>query len=168
MLEYGGNAWELWKKRLEEQLLFLEWEEKEGKSAAKDLESARSDIKRDLATGSRLFVIDAGNDPAALRQQYPDRARFLILPALVQVYHFGSPNSAQARESSLRGSVELLISEIHVPHRFHKLFDARRHKNAFGAALSLGTENGPRYQVSLRAGKRYEPWVADIVGAPPK
>jgi len=84
-------------------------------------------------------------------QKKADRTRYLIMPALVRVSYYGSYTSAQARESSLRGYVELLISEINVPHHLHKQ-----------------TKKGPHYQVSLSTGKRYEPWIADIVGGPPQ
>ncbi|HET6365312.1 MAG TPA: DUF4824 family protein, partial [Nitrospirota bacterium] len=89
VLEYGGNTWEAWKKRLEEELSFLEQEGKEGKKTTKDLEKARGSIERELTAGSRLFIIDAGNDPAALRQLYSDRTRYLIMPALVRVSYYG-------------------------------------------------------------------------------
>ena len=151
VLEYGGNSWEVWKRRLEEEFSFLEQEGKEGKKTAKDLEKARGNIERELTAGSRLFIIDAGNDPAALRQLYSNRSRYLILPALVRVSYYGSYTSAQARESSLRGYLELLISEINVPQYLHK-----------------ETKKGPHYQVSLCTGKRYEPWIADIVGGLPQ
>jgi len=151
VMEYANNAWEAWKKRLEEELSFLEQEGKEGKKTAKDLEKARGSIERELTAGSRLFIIDAGTDPAALRQLYSDRAHYLILPALVRVTYYGSYTSAQARGSSIRGYVELLISEINVPHHLHKQM-----------------KKGPHYQVSLCTGRRYEPWIADMVGGPPQ
>jgi len=164
VLEYGGNAWEAWKKRLEAKLSLLEQEEKEGKKTAKDLKTMRGNIEGELTAGSHLFIIDVGNDPDALRQQYSDRARYLILPALVRVSYYGSNTSAQVHESGMRGYVELLISEINVPHNLHNQFDSRQHPNTFSTVPPFGPENGPHYQVSLRTGKRFEPWIADIVG----
>lgn len=166
VLEFDGPSWVAWNKRLEEELVFLEQEDKEGKKTTQEIKTARENTKRELSTGSRLFIIDAGNDPALLRNQYADRSHYIIIPATVRVFYYGRYNAPDEKKSSTRGYISLLIDEINVPNNFHKQFDKRQPQNTAGSKPPFVFESGSRYEVSLRIGKRYEPWITDIVRKP--
>jgi len=165
VVAYEGDAWEKWKGLMEREVAEVEQEVAQNKKTVKDLESARKNQERELRAGSRLFIVDAGNDPAELRKQYVDRSRFLIIPAKVHISYYGSYDAAQKKwvGSQLHGYVELLITEVNVPHDLHARFDKQQGTGSSPvSAAPYASENGPRYQVVLCSGTRYEPWIADI------
>jgi Domain of unknown function (DUF4824) len=160
VLEYDGPAWERWKGKLIAELTKADRDEKEGKKTTPPPDARRKSIGRALATDSHLFIIDAGKDAAALRRRYPDQKHYLILPAKVRVSSFAY---AAAGKDAIRGSVELLTPEVNVPHRLHsKLVKPGTQIIRFGMRAA-GTETEPRYQVLLRTGRRFEPWIEDVI-----
>ena len=161
VVEFDGAAWTAWKKILEDELASLGQEGQDGKKTDKERESARHGIERELKAGSRLFIVDAGKDPALLRQQYTDRSRYLILPATARVSYWGGYAYPEAK-SSIRGHISLLIDEMNVSHHLHTLFDGRQPQKGFNKYPPITSEGDPRYEVSLRSGKRYEPWIENI------
>lgn len=101
--------------------------------AEKQLEEAR---ERD----SRLFAIDAGPDRHALRQRYPERAGYLILPGRVSMYYHANQPS---------GSVTELEAD-----RFNV---ALEHRDAI--------QPDGKYAVTVAFGKRGEGWIVDAAGS---
>jgi len=162
VLEYSGNVWEQWKVRREQEVTEIEREILERKKTDKDLAAARKSYERELLSGSRLFIVDAGNDAAALRKQYADRARFLIIPAKVHISYYASFPAPNSKEPRIRGHVELLITEVNVPRRLHAIFDEKTGTGALISNAPYLNEHAPRYQVVLCSGKRFEPWIRDI------
>ncbi len=161
VLEYDGPAWEAWKKRLTDELAEVNREALVVKRSPKELEAEQKNIERALKTGSHLFSIDAGHDPATLRQAYPDRQHYLILPAKIRVSWYGG-----AKNDNIRGYVEILTPEVNVPHRLHANL---KEQGAQDGTFRYGTsmlESEPRYRAVLSTGKRYEPWIEDIVSMP--
>jgi hypothetical protein len=165
VLAYEGSAWEKWKNIMEQEVAEIEQDVAQRKKTDKDLEYARRSYEHELKAGSRLFIVDAGNDPAELRKQYGDRTHFLIIPAKVHISYYGSYDAAQRKwiGSQIHGYVELLITEVNVPHDLHTRFDKQKGTGSPVSAVPYAGENGPRYQVVLCSGKRYEPWIADIL-----
>lgn len=112
-------------------------------------------LRREQAENSRLFVVDAGLERAALRAQYPDRSRFAIVRGRVHAAWQGQ-NSAQ-----WRGFVgEVAGDELNLPLEWHSVFertDARRYTNEKIAA---------HYQVEVRFGQRLEPWISKVTSRP--
>jgi len=133
-LEYDGAAWQSW----------IEWRERiehvpVGQKRAIDYERV---------SGTRLAVIDAGPDAAALRAHYPERNRVLILPAVIRMAL--TPSAPASPPDRLRGYIQEIPSEIHVP-------------RPFSDRLRELSEGGPRaYRVRLRYGRLLEPWVTGI------
>ena len=122
--------------------------------------------ERELKSGSRLFIVDAGNDPVLLRNQFADRTHFLIIPAKVHISYYGSYDAVQKKWTGqqVHGYVELLITEVTVPHDLHSRFDKKQGTGLSVSAAPYAGENAPpRYQVVLCSGARYEPWIADIL-----
>jgi hypothetical protein len=94
-------------------------------------------------TASRLVPIDAGIDPAGLRRLHPDRARQLIVPAVV---------SPAWKDGLVFGRIrQLRVSQVHVPKDVAQGVPALRQR---GTAA-------PRYEVLVRFGRRLEPWAVE-------
>jgi hypothetical protein len=125
-------------------------------AAESELEAARRRLQRERKQMSRLFAIDAGLDPTALRRRYGDRQRYLIAKGLV----VPSCSSAEGK-LTLSGRIRRLsVEQIHVPLDRRRVFDLL----PSGYEGEADAVRGPRYQVTLAYGKRFEPWIA--AGAP--
>lgn len=109
------------------------------------LRSALRRLDREEHESSRLFAVDAGPEPEALRASHPDRAHYIILPGQVRL---GIDNQKYA------GYPSLTINTIHVP-------------LAYRSAV-IGDEKAkePKYRVRLAVGKRAEPWIVDAQATP--
>jgi hypothetical protein len=121
------------------------------KDKGEALKAAESRLARERVSASRLFAVDAGLDAARLREAYPDRARYIITPGIVDVWR-------QARDQ-LRGHItRLSVSAVHVPLEFTAVLEG----------FPTITPNAgkppppPRYAVDLAVGRRLEPWVQNI------
>lgn len=116
--------------------------------------------ERELRFGSRLLVVDVGLDPGALRARYPDRSSHLIAPAEVRAFLERDPPGASCDGGGCRarGSVSLLIDEVNVPRRLQ----GRLPDVVSPAPSRWPVDHPPRYEVVLRAGTRYEPWIEEI------
>ncbi len=150
VLEYNGGAWQDWLRHATER-------EKPKKVACYQ------------ETSSRLFVIDVGNDPERLRQIYPDRSKFVIVPAKVGLLYERRATGAGKKpaQPTLKGYVaEVLTDEINVPRNLKsRLEDIRRtavREKADACVETYQRKNKPSYMVTLHVGHRYEPWIADI------
>lgn len=108
--------------------------------------------RREIQGGSRLFIVDAGRDPAALRTRYPDRRRYLILPAEVAAQVDPGGDGPGAFRAT--GRVALLVNEVVVPRRMQSGLPAPSRREGWAAEL-----HEPRYEVTLRAGSLHEPWI---------
>ena len=117
--------------------------------AAKDKENRLRYIENELAReeneSSRLFVVDAGLDLAALRGKYPDRSRHAIVRGQVRPMWSGRQNDSD----SARGYVSnLSVSTISVPHALYPLLSGSGEQKTFLATVAFG--------------RRLEPWVEQI------
>jgi len=96
---------------------------------------------------SRLVAMDAGIDAEELRRSYGDRARYIIAPGVVRLF-LGRDDEG---EEKLRTHMYLRTSSIHVP------------KAHAGYLAGLEEDDQtPRYAVTLRYGRRLEPWVVKV------
>jgi hypothetical protein len=105
------------------------------------------------STATRLYAVDAGLDPAALRRQYPDRSRHLIAPGSIRARIYHDEN----RLPVVRAYVDdLAVERINLPFTFRRVLEPLldRSRNDQGDV--------PRYTVSLAYGKRYEPWIVAV------
>lgn len=103
---------------------------------------------------SRLFAIDAGLDREALRKRYPDRSRYALVPALVQMYWHTEDHRTVAQ-----GSINGLVNErINVASS-----DAQRLglRTKWRYALPDGSPDPP-LDVELAFGRRLEPWILSM------
>lgn len=169
VLEYEGIAWEAWRARAQQDLSEVVEKANKGALTQKDLKEAQDEYEHELKTHSRLFAVDAGSDPAKLRQQYPDNKRFLIAPAQVRLSYNRNYNVDTKKNESpkLTGYItEILVNDINVPKSKRAVIDALttgKAKNPPRYYYSYGVnKQEPRYKATLVYGKRYEPWIADI------
>jgi hypothetical protein len=133
-----------------------------GGEGKKSLDSERKRFTWEKESGSRLFAVDAGNDAVELRKRYPDRKKYLITPAKVRLRLLSA--NKMMKKPVLSGYVdEILTDTIHVPcdrqgvlaslkpNEHDLYYDGRKESYV------------SRYTVTLNYGRRYEPWVAEVV-----
>ncbi len=168
VLEYEGIAWDAWREREQQDLTEVAGKAKKGAVTQKELKEAQEEYEREMKTRSRLFAVDAGSDPARLRQQYPDNRRYLIVPAKVRLAYTKHYNDdvKKSEPPKLTGYItDILVDEINVPKSMRTVIDALtgKVKNQPGSYYSYGmNKQEPRYKVTLNYGKQYEPWIANI------
>ncbi len=104
--------------------------------------------------GSRLMAVDIGRDPLALRAQYPERGRYLILPAT-----YGFDFTPATRDSAgtvtapsrITGRIgDLLPGTLVVPEPL------RDSLMALGAGRP---DSATHYEFTVKVGRRWEAWV---------
>ncbi len=104
--------------------------------------------------GSRLMAVDIGRDPRALRARYPERGRYLILPAT-----YGFDFTPAMRDSAgtvtappkVTGRIgDLLPGTLVVP------VPLRDSLMALGAGRP---DSATHYEFTVKVGKRWEAWV---------
>lgn len=171
VLEYGGQAWTRWLEAWDRDKVFMAEQVNKGKRSKQDLEQLNDAYDQLPKTGSRLLAVDVGSDPIQLRQRYPERNQFVIVRAQVRLYlaREGKTQTSERRPVHLRGEVtQLLTNDIHVPFELQAVLDTlSRSEGHRGRATSSPfvrprEAKEPRYEVTLRYGKRYEPWITAI------
>ncbi len=160
VLEYEGSAWERFKGEKEQELVKLQEELDSGKIEKDASENQRAQIEGVLRAGSRLFAIDAGSDPGQLRQRYPERGRYIVVPALVRVNEIWEDGKRR-----LNGDVgEILTDSLHLRRDLHTPLLALPAEGRLSNYMyhQPGRELRPRYEVQVEWGKRLEPWVVGV------
>jgi len=140
VLELDGDAFREALKRAEAR----------ASSATNDAEKAEAAraLSRERTLYSRLFVVDAGLDAAALRAKYPDRSRYAIVHGRV------SPSWMGKDHGGIVSGVD--AESITVPLEYRRIFaDAR------ASAVSVHDPDAPPppFVVSVAFGRRLEPWI---------
>jgi hypothetical protein len=110
------------------------------------------ELQDNAKEGSTLAPVDAGLDHDSLRRMYSDRERHIIAPGVVQMRH----NPDAERGKKLTGRIQYLLpAMIHVP-KVHAGYLSGLEER------SPDAEGPPRYAVTLRYGRRLEPWVIKV------
>ncbi len=163
VLEYDGEAWREYLSRLEERAVE---EAREGEGEIEErLGEAIERVRLAERTESRLFAVDVGSDSRGLRERYPDRSRFLVARAAVGlVFERGPVGDEESRRAPrLGGSIRrFTVGEIHVPAGVAAPLSDLAERAAGTPPLPGEWEGPPRYEVTLRYGKRLEPWVESV------
>jgi hypothetical protein len=144
VFERDGPAWQV---HVEERVV------EHARALATDSTPARRDslvslYRSGLERGSRLILVDAGPDAAALATAYPDAARYLILPAVVRTfttYRFSGPGAAT--DTVLGSRVDL------------------EHRRLLVSGAAAGAVRAPRsagYRVTVATGRSHAPWVKAV------
>lgn len=165
VLEYEGKAWESWKARQRAHLEAMEQDVESGKIGRKQLESAREGFESDLRSMSRLFIVDAGNDPSVLRSRHPDRRSTAIVPAEARLSHFsGMGPDGKQQAWRLEGHIrEILVSRIHVPVEVARVTRNLPRLQRGGVKMSDGLyDDEPAFEAAIAFGSRHEPWLEEL------
>ena len=161
VLEYQGAAWQRFQKQKEDELAKLKEESPKTKNEESLLKSRQQRIENELQNSSRLFAVDAGLDPGELRSRYPDRGRDLIVPALVRM-SYGSKD----RKIVARGFiVKILSDDLHLSRDLAARLLALPGMKRSGRRFSypgFAENTPPRYEATVRWGRRHEPWVVGV------
>lgn len=161
VLEYEGKAWAAWLEKQKKELDESAEQVRLGERTADYLEQERERQEKRRRGASRLFPVDAGPDAAGLRSAYPDRSRFVIVPAVfaIRVERKYDDEHERWEVEPLRGRIaEILVSTIHVRSEHRAPLESITPRRT-------RTEEGPvepRYAVTLKFGKRYEPWITAV------
>ena len=154
VLEFDGPAYQHALQRAEAALAQAKLDPGRTKEqAAEKIKQAEARLAEEQNSASRLFAIDAGLNPADLRQKYGEASRYTIVRGLVRPYYPG----ADGEES--RGTIAAItIERIAVP------LDIRREliKLVNPDHPTTGQAAAPRYAVELAYGSRHEPWITAV------
>lgn len=163
VLEFEGKRWENWQAGLVEKIKALDAESAVGADEQKKLDAKRRQHRWKLESGSRLFTVDAGNEAAALRQRYPDRTRYIITPAKVRL-RLIPIDEKTGRKPVLSGYVDqILTNDIHVPQGRQGVLAGLKTDVRYFSDDRQKEPFIPRYRIKLNYGRRYEPWVAEVL-----
>lgn len=156
VLEFDGEAYQQFVQQTEKKL--DEAREKcrlspDDIPLKKQLESAEKEVQNAKTTATRLFAIDAGQSREQLRARYPDRAKYILVEALVRPVLRGRDGNL-----TLGGQIEQIgVDTLYLPVGLqHLVEDAKKEP----LSHSKGTK--PRYIVKLIHGRLLEPWIAEI------
>lgn len=140
--------------------------------------SARATLRETIdeasARGSRLVPVDAGLDLDALRGEYPDRQRHLVLPAVLGIVYDAGVHSGGP---SVAGRIhEVLPSEIQVPSHARGVFvgldedsvtaPARRLPGRDVLAGLALLEHRPRFRVKVDVSSQGRPRIEEAQRLP--
>jgi len=111
------------------------------------VKNAREAFEREASGNSRLFVVDAGLEPSALRAKYSDTSRHAIVRGQVRAVSFDTPSGGIGYISGLS------IESINVPFALRDVFG--------GATLVVDFDQRNRapFEATVAFGKRFEPWI---------
>jgi len=172
VLEYDGPAWKQWESDandyVKEKIKKLNDEQDENKRKAGQRQIDQ--VRHQLIAHTRLFAIDAGPDPQQLRQKYPNRHQHLISEGIVRInvsYYRKTDSPEKKGKAYLNGYItEIMIHSIHVPNSFRNFFQEhapKRHYSVYYLPKDKSPQDlKPRYTVTLKYGKKYQPWITDI------
>ncbi|SEI18188.1 DUF4824 family protein [Pseudomonas fuscovaginae UPB0736] len=123
------------------------------------LAEARRALAIESYSASRLFLIDAGLDAQALRKQYGDTTRYLIIPGRIAPLVLASNEN---RPRLLTGRVSEVATEtINVPAAFRTILEPIRQQ--IKGQRYEERENGTfGFNVTVAFGQRFEPWIVDL------
>jgi hypothetical protein len=148
VLELDGPAYQTSLERVRRNV------ESQAAKGIKEAAELKKVLEAEQGANSRLFVVDAGLDLAALRTKYPDHARYAMVRGQVQ-----PQLHSENRTPKLVGYItEISIHEVNVPFEIRKVFD-------FVPKTTGETykPESPPYEVTINFGKRLEPWITAAI-----
>jgi len=185
VLEYEGSAWQNFVERLRQQQRKIADDLAAGRVDEEKAQKRRERLEQRLVSASRLFAIAAGPDAAALRERYPDRGRYAVVPVQVRLRVDRSDmqtwdyddieglSDGQTEKSAstakpgyrLYGTVNrVLVNQFYLDRNQQQILaEAIAAEREQGYRYSRSYHDGePRYKVQIAWGQRLEPWVADV------
>ena len=117
-----------------------------------ELKYAENALQRARSRDRRLYVVDAGLDAARLRQRYPDRKRFVLVPGRVQPWM-----NHRVKPAIFGGRAEPLLREIQVPFEWRAQFRSEDPANCC---------QDHQYTLEVLFGRNLQPWVDAVPQLP--
>lgn len=156
VLEFDGPAYAAMLARTREwasrELEHAAVDARAGKSDSTRADQARRALDREQRIASRLFVVDAGLNVAALRARYPDHGRYAIVHGRIK-----PTVTARTDGERVTGYIENIeVSSVNMARAHHAVFAPLREDSASASGTA------PRYAVTLAFGRRLEPWVLAV------
>lgn len=102
---------------------------------------------------SRLFVVDAARDKAALAERYADRQRYAIVRGRLSIGVMGQPG----RKHLVAHVADIDVATIRVPHTYRALVEPLVRSREYGYS-----SREPRFATTVNFGRRAEPWIVDL------
>ena len=168
VVEYEGDAWNLWIAGREEQVRELRREVDEGRAEPSTLADAQALLAADRTMRSRLFPVDAGIDAGALQRRYGDRPRHAVMAGLLRPKVVQRANGVPALSGEVLG---LVVTRVHVSRGLRRPLEALLPEDTWGelearerkeAGSGWPSPTPPRYRADIAFGRRYEPWLVEI------
>ena len=113
-------------------------------------EEDRKLYEKEAHYNSRLFVVDAGRDAAALRAKYPDRARYAIMRGQIRP----SWPRSNLPEKHYGYISDVSIDQVTVPLELRSVFEGA------GTDAETVARHKTNYVVTVAYGQRLEPWIS--------
>ena len=170
VLEMEGESWRRWLADQEKEITELSDQVVRGEATPRDMENRQRCLTDDRQQHSRLFAVDAGRDPAALRQRYPAASRFIVAPARLS-YVYIPETKDKPRVVSAQVD-RLAVSAIHVPLAHRSTVEkaiAEERQRAKANRNAEPAERMPRvplYRAVVAWGSRNEPWLVAVSPLP--
>lgn len=167
VLEYDGDAWKRYRQRQLDEIAAILGKVAQGKLESEEAESQIREKRFQLTVASRLFSVDAGLDPGTLRDRYPEKGRYIIVPAQVRMQiDWSSKSAGKKRVRSVSGRVQqILVDQLHVPRNMSRGFQSLTENTRIQPGYTYYNPDAPariRYQVEVAFGQRLEPWITGI------
>jgi hypothetical protein len=122
--------------------------------AQRNVKQAQEWLRREEGEFSRLFAIDAGLDATALRQRYPDRARYAFVPGRISAAY-----ERKGGNLEMRGYVQGVANDtLNVPYEFRSRLTA----DSYASPRNRASEELKGAAVTVAFGRRLEPWIVAI------
>lgn len=106
---------------------------------------AHDQLQREETQNSRLFFLEASADYAVLTRKYSTTKNTLIVKGLAKPYY---DDELDIYRLYLR---QLSVERIMIPTKFSSVFEQ-----------NFDDDFTPRYQVHVKWGKRFEPWISQV------
>jgi hypothetical protein len=121
------------------------------------LEQAEGKLEWMKNSASRLYAVDAGRDPAQLRQKYPDTSHYVVASGVVTISY------DDRDRGKITGYIsDINVTSIHVPLEQRAVFDSLPEVRFTGKGTYYPRSFHSRYRVNLAYGRRYEPWIINV------
>lgn len=156
-LEYDGPAYQA---SLEQARAALERatalaEANAGEEEFKErLKAAQAELEREKRTDSRLFIVDVGLDPDALRARHPNRQQYVMVRGRLRISILGP----EGQQRPVAHVYDLDVDAIRVPYDYRDIVEPLTRTDD----ATYYDRREPRFQATVNFGRRFEPWIVDV------
>ena len=154
VLELAGESWQAALARAQEsatRAAKLAAANPSAKDIASRAKNAAERLERESNSESRLFVVDAGLDLAALRSRYPDRNRFMVVRGKLRLIQ----RSEKTKRYWTGRIDDVSVPSIHVPVSLSAGLRREGRAGRYG-------DKTPAFVAKVAIGQRLEPWLLGL------